>query len=369
MRKICYIISDIDKSVFFEHTAIILREADFEISFILINGDEGKLKSFLIQNNFAVFCLELKSLYKCIKVIRKCYLYLIQLKPDIVHCHLSVANIVGLPAAYFAKIKTRIFTQHTGKSLKGNWKEKILDQANIFFSTKIVAITESIKKMLVDKGFSEKKIKMIHSGFDLNRIIFNDQQEVKRIKEQYNPGNKNPVIGVIARWVEYKGIQYIIRAFEKLLAYYPDALLCLFNATQQTSYSKQIMKLLSEIPEINYKIVAFEYNVYDLYQLFDVFVHVPVDPRCEAFGQVYVESLAAGVPSIFTLSGVASEFIIPDVNAVVCRFKNEEDIFLGLKKTLSDCKYSAALVENGRKKVLELFSLDIYRNKLIELYK
>ena len=131
-----------------------------------------------------------------------------------------------------------------------------------------------------------------------------DIEEVKRIKSAYNTGNQYPVIGVVARWLEWKGIQYVIPAFEKLLFHYPNARLCLFNGSESAEYGKEI-KNTWHTKSQNYIIASFEYNVYDLFQLFDFYVHVPVNNTCEAFGQTYIEALAAGIPSIFTLSGVA----------------------------------------------------------------
>ena len=36
---------------------------------------------------------------------------------------------------------------------------------------------------------------------------------------------------------------------------------------------------------------------------------MPINSECEAFGQVYIESLALKKPSNFTKSGIGSEFL------------------------------------------------------------
>jgi len=221
---------------------------------------------------------------------------------------------------------------------------------------------------LDQQGVPKSKRILIHHGFDLERFSNPDPQEVNRIQNQYNPEKRNPTIGVISRWLELKGIQYIIEAFQKLLKDYPNAQLSLFGASENGDYSLEISELLKQLPEKNLSIVSFEPNVYDLYQLFDLYVHVPINPSCEAFGQTYVEALAARVPSIFTLSGVAREFIVDEENALVVPFKDSQAIYDSMIRLLNDPPLCEKLASNGLKSVQGLFSFEDYILKLQELY-
>jgi glycosyltransferase involved in cell wall biosynthesis len=93
--------------------------------------------------------------------------------------------------------------------------------------------------------------------------------------------------------------------------------------------------MLLELPDGSFEYVGFESNVYDLYSLFDIYIHTPVDPYCEAFGQTYVEALAAGVPSIFTLSGVAREFAMDEPLATIVPFRDSEAIYRAMIQLLT----------------------------------
>ena len=104
-----------------------------------------------------------------------------------------------------------------------------------------------------------------------------------------------------------------------------------------------------------------------MYQLFDVFIHVPIDKEVEAFGQIYVEALAAGIPSIFTLSGVASEFIKHEHNALVVEYENENDIYNALIRLIQNQSIREKLITNG-KIASERFNLNKMISKLEELY-
>lgn len=365
---VCYIISDINKAVFFEKTLVSLRD-NCKVSVILINGENGELHQFLIENKFDFFILNNKKISTSFANILKCRKFLKQLKPDLIHCHLAHANWIGLISARFAGIKKRIYTRHSGELIHLNWKEKTIDKIQNLFATDIVSISKIIDDLLKKQGVSSKKRTLIHHGFEIDRFENFNSEEVNRIKKQYNPSNLHPTIGVIARWIEFKGIEYVIQAFEKFIQEEKNAHLLLFGADFNLSYSPVILKALEKIPKENYSIIKFENNVYDLYHLFDIYVHVPINPFCEAFGQTYIEALASGTPSIFTLSGVASEVIIDKENALVVPFADDNAIFNGLKEIHSNSELRKKLISNGKKMVNQNFQFDTYLQKLIDLYK
>jgi glycosyltransferase involved in cell wall biosynthesis len=362
--NITYIISDINKAVFFEHTALLMRERGIEISWILINSEGNDFDIFLKKHNFIIAYLKASSPLKAFPTILSCVKILKNWNTDIIHCHLGLASWIGLWAGLFAGVRKRIFTRHSGKLLHWNYKEAFIDQVQNRLATDIVAISKNIQDLILSQGASFKKIHLIHHGFDLERMKQHDIDEVARIKNRYNASDKHPVIGVVARWLELKGIQYIIPAFKRLLVEYPNAKLCLFNASETAEYAPILLPMLQELPRESYEYIAFESNVYDLYSLFDIYIHTPVDPYCEAFGQTYIEALAAGVPSIFTLSGVAREFAMNEPLATIVPFKDSDAIYDALKKLL-DIKPSKEI----KTTYFSNFELKVYIQKLLELYK
>jgi len=104
--------------------------------------------------------------------------------------------------------------------------------------------------------------------------------------------------------------------------------LILANATGD--YTHEIRKHLQHLPKGSYVEIPFEENIWTLYHIFDLFVHVPIEKSIEGFGQTYVEALMAGVPSVFTLAGVANEFVVHMRNAWVVPYKSSEHILEAL---------------------------------------
>jgi glycosyltransferase involved in cell wall biosynthesis len=131
---------------------------------------------------------------------------------------------------------------------------------------------------------------------------------------------------------------------------------------------EELFKQLSQFDRKQYCTIKFEKDLYSLYQLFDVFVHVPIDEHSEAFGQTYVEALAAGVPCVFTLSGIASEFVRDRENAIVVVYKNTDEIYNGIRLILENPDLKNKLIANGRNDVMKQFDVIKMINSLEALY-
>lgn len=299
------------------------------------------------------------SIIQTIRILKK-------LTPEVVHCHMLDANLIGLVAAKTVGVPKRIYTRHHSTFHHESHSSAVkYDKFSNWLATDIVAISQNVSKILIEKeGCNKDKIHLIHHGFDLSSFSKENVSEDLGLKYDISK-NDGPVIGVVSRYMEWKGVVYIIQAFQEFLKKYPRAKLVLANA--HGPYKKQIAAELKKIPKQNYVEIGFEQNLFALYQLFDIYVHTPINSEIEAFGQTYVEALAAGIPSIFTLSGIANEFIIDQENALVVPYKNSGAIEKKMKLLVEDQKLNSQLRENGRKSVQE-FNLEKFIFNLEKLY-
>ena len=71
---------------------------------------------------------------------------------------------------------------------------------------------------------------MIEHGFRLNLFEEVDEERKISMREKYGLPDRKKVVGVISRYIELKGVDYIIQAFRKVQMRLPDTHLILANA-------------------------------------------------------------------------------------------------------------------------------------------
>lgn len=369
-KHITYIISNINKALAFEWINDYINQDKFDLSFILLNADDSELEQYLKRKGTKVYRVVYRSKKDFFTVFFKVRKILKKEKTQVIHTHLLGAALVGLSAGKSLGIKKRINTRHHSTSHHVYFPRAVFyDKIINYLATHIVAISQNVKSVLVDREkVKTQKISIIHHGFKLNDFDAQNipQERINILSEKYQTQGKSPVIGVIARYVHWKGIQFIIPAFEKLLEKYPNAHLVLANA--QGEYKNELQQLLAKLPENSFTEITFENDLFALYQLFDIYIHTPIDNHSEAFGQTYVEALSASIPSIFTLSGVASEFIEHEKNALVVPFQDTNAIYDNIIKLLKEKKIKENLTKQGKEDVFKLFTLKQMINSLENLY-
>ena len=89
----------------------------------------------------------------------------------------------------------------------------------------------------------------------------------------------------------------------------------------------------------------------------------------EFFGIVLLEAMACGLPVISTDCVGPKEIIEDGKDGVLIRQKNNEDLFNSIKDLIEDRKKRKRLGEEGRKKVLEKYSLEQVSLKLYKILK
>lgn len=366
--KLTYVISDVSRALGFEWIIEEIDKKKIDLSFILIGAQETEMEKFLLRKSVKYIRIEYKSKLSLLNAILKSFLFLKKNRSVAVHTHLFTGSFIGLIAAKLAGIQNRFYTRHYAtlnheyhpKAVK--WDKNLNKKA-----TKIIAVSENVKQTLIEREqVDSKKVVVIPHGFKLELFHNPNTEKVKILHSKYNPSNKSPVIGVISRFTELKGVQYIIPAYKELLNSYPNALLLLFNTLGD--HEKKIKELLNELPEASYRTVEFENELPSLYHIFDLFVHVPVNKNIEAFGQTYIECLASGIPMIASLSGIAPEVLIDRENCIIVPYRDSNAILNASSLLLNDEILRNKIKTNSYPSVHKLFEIKRMVSQLEELY-
>jgi glycosyltransferase involved in cell wall biosynthesis len=366
-KKVVYVLSHVFKSLVFEWTLVGLKNS-VDLTVILLNPEDSPFENFLRQENIRVVRFRYRNKADLPLTFFRLSWFFLTRRPDVVHAHLFEATLAGLTAAWITRIRTRLYTRHNSTFHHLYFPGAVkYDRWSNALATGIVSISQATDDTLVRlEQVSVRKIHKIPSGFDFTVFTDVSKERVQRVRERWGVPEGRPCIGIISRHIEWKGLQYSIPAFAGFLRAHPEATLVLANASGP--YHQTVMDLLKNIPSQHVVLIPFEEDIAALYPLFNLYIHVPIDPTCEAFGQTYVEAMAAGIPSVVTLSGIAAEYVEHRQNAWVVPFKDSAAIGEGLETLWHDEELRHTLVENGRQAVLSHYGLVPMLALLNELY-
>lgn len=357
--KITYVFTHHIRWVPFELNAKYIDKNRFEIDYIIL-GENDPIINFLREMNIPCTVTAFNDYKDTPEAIKFVYDYLTQHETHIVQTHWFAGSLVGMQAAYYARVPVRIFHREHPPLQYYNRHPSSKHRLIWDCATHVIAVTNKSKQGMIEDGIPEDKITVIPTGFDIEEFENVNPSRVAQLKTkylgQYQDRDYRPIIGVVARYVKWKGIEYVIQAHKQVLKTHPNALLILAGthidrtalAEKMQRASKEdivapqyddvlsIIRNLEELPEDSYIEIPFEEDLFSLFQLFDIFVHAPTNDIQETFGQVYVEAMLAKVPSVITLSGSALDHAVHQENAWVVDYRNSDQIAEGILELLEN---------------------------------
>jgi glycosyltransferase involved in cell wall biosynthesis len=366
-RNLLFVISKISKVIFYEWLAEELSRELFQVTYVVMNDTPTEVEEALRKKGQTFYHIHYKNKLNMPGAIRRLVRIIRQEKIDVIHAHLLDATLAALIAGKFAGTRKRIFTRHHSNYHKVYHRKGVFyDKFCNLLATDIISITDMVTKHLLEEGAPAEKIHLICHGFKLEVYGTCSEEQKVAFRKKYGLSEDQTIIGVVSRYTLWKGVQYIIPAFKEFLKTNPRAVLLLANATGNDQV--YLKSLLAELPPENIREIVYERDMPAFYHSLNIFVHVPIDPDSEAFGQAYVEALAAGVPSIFTKSGIANDFVVDRVHALVVPFKDQQSILAAMVELQNDVALLNRLIPEGQKAVSEKFSLKTMVTKLEDLY-
>ncbi len=154
-----------------------------------------------------------------------------QFQPDIVHCHLFRATLVGAPLAWLMRVPVILETYHgreawrQGGGLKGSF---VIDRLVAHCVGHMIAVSEAAARFLTDhKRIPAQKITVIPNGRDLQAFQPGSGIQGRAVRQRLGIPASAPVLGVIGRLEPQKGHRYLLQALPPICDAFPDIRLLL----------------------------------------------------------------------------------------------------------------------------------------------
>jgi len=238
-----------------------------------------------------------------------------------------------------------------------NW----LDRKMIKTCSRVIAISDAMRKDLSRPGLNLDKLITIHNAIDTDD--FNSNCAAQDLRAELKLDKNTSVIGVVGRLSKEKMINTLFDILPEIIARAEDIKLLIAGDGPQRS------NLESAIRNSGLKDkVIFLGNVKDIkrvYKTMDLLVSISTT---DGLPNNILEALSMEVPVVATRVGGVSEIIEDGVNGLLFSKADINGIKDGIVKLLLDKQTAVQLAASGRNLVCEKFSFDKRMRKMEKIY-
>lgn len=312
-----------------------------------------------INKEYPVYSLDINKKFNPSFLIRL-YKILKKERPDILHCHLFHANLIGRIIGKMAKVPYIISTIHSD-NIGGKFRYILLKKTD-FLNDITVVVSNKIKQSLVEKKIiSEQKIKVIYNGVEEPDLSITEK-DIENKKKELKIENNSPILLSVGRLHPVKGHIYLIKAMKEIVDKYPKSKLILIGEGEERQrLETEVKKLKLE----NNVLFLGEIKAEDIYyRLADIYVQPSL---VEGLPLTIIEALKNNCLVVATNVGGIPEIIQDNVNGFLIKPGDENSLSSFIKKVLSFSQEEKDNFINFKNK--DKFLQKFYLSSMIDCYR
>lgn len=233
----------------------------------------------------------------------------------------------------------------------------------------VLPISRHMADLAIMAGAAREKVHFIPPSVDARRVQGGNRE---RFRARFKLGVR-PVLLTLARLIDRKGQDTVIRALPRVLREIPDLVYVLAG---QGSYREALEALARECGVADHVVFAgfvSDAEVPDVYAGADLYAMVSREGRdagdIEGFGITYLEASAAGLPVLAGRSGGTADAVEEGVSGLLVDPGSVEAVGDAIVSLLRDRSKARAMGEAGRVRAERDFSLASRAAKLIRVAK
>ena len=177
--KITYVFTHHIRWVPFELNAKYIDKNRFDIDYVIL-GENDPIIHFLREMNIPCEVTSFNDYKNTPEAVKFVYDHLTQRKPHIVQTHWFAGSLVGMLAAYYARVPVRIFHREHPPLKYYNRHPSSKHHLIWDCATHVIAVTNKSKQGMVEDGIPEDKITVIPTGFDIEEFENIDSSQIGR---------------------------------------------------------------------------------------------------------------------------------------------------------------------------------------------
>ncbi len=303
-----------------------------------------------VRNLFCAGDIDLPFAYRLTNFIK-------EMQPDIVHCHSRRgADVLGGLAASFADVPAVVSRR------VDNTEMKLTAALRYRPFKKIIAISEAVADVLVDRGVEQDRIVVIRDAVAVDDFEY--PTDCTAFRKEFHIPESSLVIAAAGQLIERKGHRFLLDAVARLRKKHTAFRVIIFGeGPLETELREQALTLgLGD----HVQFAGFHDNLDALFGCFDLFVHPAL---AEGLGVVTLKAAAAGVPVIGFRAGGLGEAIAHEQTGLLVSPEDVDGLTAAIEVLLTDADARARFGKAGRARMRAEFSVDTMADRHVALYE
>ena len=283
-------------------------------------------------------------------------------KPDVVHAHHPRAHALALLAGMFTGVPNLVVSRRVSFRLK-KW--------NIFSQWKyrskrirtFIAVSEDIRRVLIQGGVSPEKLTVIHSGVDVHR--FAPRPPAEELRRELRLPTDRPIVGNLTHFSWWKGQTVFLEAAKKVLDAGTNAHFLLAGKETDGAQARDKVQALGIGDHVT--LAGFRTDIPEVLSLLNVSVLSSL--AGEGFSGVLREAMCMGVPVVATDVGGNSELVKDGKTGRLVPPGDATALATAIRQILADHALSQEMARVAQENVTSHYSLESMVEKTLALYE
>ena len=282
---------------------------------------------------------------------------------DIINCNLGQRGLYGA-ALKDIGIKGKLVTSFYGgdlsyfvKQTSKNIYSPLIKRGDLF-----LPLCGDFKNRLLRLGFQKEKIKVHHIGMDLDK--FN--------KIKHNFRKKESVLLTIARVVEKKGHEYLIKALPDIIKNHKNLK---YLSVGDGELKKSLLNLVRNLKldkHVEFQNTVSSDKLSELYAKASIYVlpsHTTSDGDIEGTPASIIQACASGLPIVSTYHTGIPEIVKDKVTGFLVNEKDSKSLAEKIGYLINHPALMSKIGKRGREYVNKMYNKKIQSKKLIKHYE
>jgi glycogen(starch) synthase len=296
---------------------------------------------------------------------------------DVVCVHDWLSSVSGLVIKNETKIPVVFHVHSTEWGRSGGQGSEVvshLESAMGQNANKIITVSYAMQQDLVRHGWDQTKISTVWNGVDAEK--YNPRKvkksDVQAVRERYGIPDGWNMLLFVGRLSWVKGVRNLVMGMPSVVKEYPNTKLVILGKGEEQSDIVETADRLGIKDNIVYRFDFIPEN--------ERILHYAAADLCvfpstyEPFGIVSLEAMAMEKPVVVGARGVVGfrEQVITsgtDQNGIHVNGEDPADIAWGIKEVLKNPEKARNWGENGRKRVLDVFTWRKVADETLKIYQ